>query len=171
MTKLDSLQRLDEVLEPYDPNYISNRSYEIPDISSYEKRFIHKVSILEKKLRRKGVRFEWLSDWECFRVKKFILGSEYPTYRYVRVNMDENDYSFGTEKEDLVFDGRASVVVDAVVTWINSKVVRKATKYWVQPVKHHRGFCPTVCDTYDEAEKQLAFWEDNTNFKWEIVEK
>ena len=58
-------------------------------------------------------------------VHKFIGGSEYPTYRYVRVNMEENDYSFGTEKEDLVFDGRASVVIDAVVTWVNSKVVRK----------------------------------------------
>lgn len=171
MTKLESLQRLDEVLEPFDPAYISNKGYEIPDISSYEKRFFHKVSILEKKLRRNKVPYEWLSNWECFRVRKFMPDSEYPTYRYVRVNMDENDYSFGTEKEDLVFDGRASVVIDAVVTWVNSKMVAKSKEYWVQPLKYHKGFCPTVCDTLEEAKKQLKFWEDNTNFKWEIIEK
>ena len=52
-------------------------------------------------------------------------GSEYPTYRYVGVNMDENDYFFGTEKEDLVFDGKVSVVVDAVAKWINSELKKK----------------------------------------------
>lgn len=125
MTKLDNFQELGDVLEPFDPNYISNKPYEIPQISVYEKRFLHKVSIIEKKLRRNRVSFEWLDNWECFRVHKYIGGSEYPTYRYVRVNMEENDYSFGTEKEDLIFDGRASVVIDAVVTWVNSKVVKK----------------------------------------------
>ena len=128
MTKLNDLQRLNEVLEPFDPAYLSDKGYEIPDISSYEKRFLHKVSIIEKKLRRKGVRYEWLENWECFRVRKYVLESEYPTYRYVRVNMDENDYSFGTEKEDLVFDGKASVVVDAVVAWINSGYSVKSVK-------------------------------------------
>lgn len=128
MTKLNDLQRLNEVLEPFDPAYLSNKGYKIPDISSYEKRFLHKVSIIEKKLRRKGVKYEWLEDWECFRVRKYVLGSEYPTYRYVRVNMDENDYSFGTEEEDLVFDGKASVVVDAVAAWINSGYSIKSIK-------------------------------------------
>lgn len=134
MSNLKSLQELGEVkfdfkseniLEPFDPEYLSDKHYEIPDISSYEKRFFHKVSILEKKLRRNKVPFEWLDNWGCFRVHKYIADSDYPTYRYVRVNMEENDYSFGTEKEDLVFDGRASVVVDAVVAWVNSKLVRK----------------------------------------------
>lgn len=171
MARLNSLQSLGDVLEPFDPNYLSDKPYEIPQISSYEKKFFHKVSILEKKLRRNKVPFEWLENWECFRVYKHIGESEYPTYRYVRVNMEENDYSFGTEEEDLVFDGRASVVVDAVVTWVNSKIVKKDTKYWVQPIKYHKGFCPTVCNTLKEAKKQLQFWEDNTNFKWEIVEK
>lgn len=119
MAKLDNLQDLGDVLEPFDPNYLSNKPYEVPDISSYEKRFLHKVSIIEKKLRRNRIDFEWLANWECFRVRKYIGGSEYPTYRYVRVNMDENDYSFGTEQEDLVFDGKASVVIEAVVKWVN----------------------------------------------------
>lgn len=119
MATLNNLQDLGDVLEPFDPNYLSNKPYEIPDISAYEKRFLRKVSILEKKLRRNNVYFEWLANWECFRVSKYIDDSEYPTYRYVRVNMDENDYSFGTEKEDLVYDGKVTVVVDAVVKWLN----------------------------------------------------
>lgn len=125
MKRLDNFQELGDVLEPFDPNYISNKMYAIPELSSYERRFLHKVSIIEKKLRRNRISFEWMENWECFRVRKHILDSEYPTYRYVRVNMEENDYSFGTEKEDLVYDGRASVVIDAVVTWLNSKLVKK----------------------------------------------
>lgn len=124
MKTLDNFQELGDVLEPFDPNYISNKPYEIPDISAYERRFLHKVSVLEKKLLRKRVPFEWLEKWECFRVRR-QSESGYPAYRYVRVNMDENDYSFGTENEDLVFDGRASVVVDAVVAWVNSKLIKK----------------------------------------------
>lgn len=170
MTKLDNFQELDDVLEPFDPNYISKKSYEIPQISAHERRFLHKVSIIEKKLQRNRIPFEWLENWECFRVHKFIGGSEYPTYRYVRVNMEENDYSFGTEKEDLVFDGRASVVIDAVVTWVNSKAVKKE-KFFVQPKKYHRGFCPTVCNSLKEAEEQKSYWERNTNFEWVIITK
>lgn len=170
MTKLDNFQELDDVLEPFDPNYISKKSYEIPQISVHERRFLHKVSIIEKKLQRNRIPFEWLENWECFRVHKFIGGSEYPTYRYVRVNMEENDYSFGTEKEDLVFDGRASVVIDAVVTWVNSKDVKKE-KFFVQPKKYHRGFCPTVCNNLKEAEEQKSYWERNTNFEWVIITK
>ena len=136
MAKLDNLQDLGNVLEPFDPDYISNKSYEIPDISSYEKRFYHKVSILEKKLRKNKVSIEWLSDWECFRVHK-MAESGYPIYRYVRVNMDENDYSFGTEKEDLVFDGKASVVVDAVVKWVNSRLIKK-TMTATELMKKHK---------------------------------
>ena len=169
MTKLDDFSKLGDVLEPFDPNYLSNKPYEIPEISAYEKKFLHKVSILEKKMRRNRIGFEWLPNWRCFRVHKFIGGSEYPTYRYVRVNMEENDYSFGTEEEDLVFDGRASVVIDAVVTWVNSKVVKK--EFFVQPKKYHRGFCPTVCNSLKEAEEQKSYWERNTNFEWVIITK
>lgn len=170
MTKLDNFQELGDVLEPFDPNYISNKPYEIPQISSYERRFLHKVSIIEKKLRRNRIPFEWLENWECFRVRKYILGSEYPTYRYVRVNMEENDYSFGTEKEDLVFDGRASVVIDAVIAWVNAKRVKKET-FLVQPKKYRRGYCSTVCNSLQEAEEQKSYWERNTDFEWVIIAK
>lgn len=124
MTKLDNFRDLGNVLEPFDPDYLNDKPYEVPDISSYEKRFLRKVSIIENKLRRNRIDFEWLSNWRCFRVRREEK-SGYPSYRYVRVNMEENDYSFGTEEEDLVFDGRASVVIDAVVTWVNSKAFRK----------------------------------------------
>lgn len=126
MAKIKNLQDLSsieleldrDILEPFDPEYLSNEPYQIPDISSYEKKFFRKVSILENKLKRAGIRFDWDEYEECFRVWKYRNGSEYPTYRYVRVNMDEGDYSFGTENEDLVFDTKVSVVVTAVAKWI-----------------------------------------------------
>lgn len=122
MTKFNKSK---DVVEPFDPAYVFDKGYEIPDISSYEKRFFHKVSIMEKKLRKAHISFEWNESYDCFQVKKYVNGSEYPTYRYVGVNMDENDYFFGTEKEDLVYDGKVSVVVDAVAKWINSKMRKK----------------------------------------------
>lgn len=126
MRKLNQLQDLSsieleldrDILEPFDPEYLSDEPYQIPDISSYEKKFYRKISILENKLKRAGIRFDWNEYEECFRVWKYRNGSEYPTYRYVRVNMEEGDYSFGTEKEDLVFDTKVSVVVTAVAKWI-----------------------------------------------------
>ena len=135
MAKFDNFEDLDsvyaefdkkqDVVEPFDPAYVSDKGYEIPDISTYEKRFLRKVSIMEKKLRKARISFEWNERYDCFQVKKYVNGSEYPTYRYVGVNMDENDYFFGTEKEDLVFDGKVSVVVDAVAKWINSEMKKK----------------------------------------------
>jgi hypothetical protein len=135
MAKFDNFEDLDsvyaefdkskDVVEPFDPAYVSDKGYEIPDISAYEKRFLRKVSIMEKKLRKARISFEWNERYDCFQVKKYVNGSEYPTYRYVGVNMDENDYFFGTEKEDLVFDGKVSVVVDAVAKWINSELRKK----------------------------------------------
>lgn len=118
------MKRNENILEPFDPAYLTDKRYEAPEISSFEKRFFHKLSILEKKLRRANVKIEWLDDWQCFRVCRY-MDSEFPLYRYVGVNMDENDYYFGTEKEDLVYDGKASVVVEAVAKWCNSKLRRK----------------------------------------------
>lgn len=122
MAKFDKSK---DVVEPFDPAYVSDKGYEIPDISDYEKRFLRKVSIMEKKLRKTRIAFEWNERYDCFQVWKYVNGSEYPTYRYVGVNMDENDYFFGTEKEDLVFDGKVSVVVAAVAKWINSGLRKK----------------------------------------------
>ena len=90
--RTDTLQELNAV-EPYDPAYLTNEPYQIPDISRYEKKFLRKVSILENKLRKERVRCEWDAQQECFRVHR-TAESGYPIYRYVRVNMEENDYSF-----------------------------------------------------------------------------
>ena len=128
MTTLNDLQRLNEVLEPFDPAYLTNKGYEIPQLSSYEKRFLHKVSILEKKLRRNGIKYEWLEDDECFRIRKYRLGSEYPVYMYLCIYMDENKYAFGGETEDVCVDGHASKVVEAALKWLNSTYSVKSVK-------------------------------------------
>ena len=106
-----------DITEPYDPAYLTDAPSVDDVVSAADKRFYRKVSILQNKLRKAHVQYEWLDDWECFRVARYF--SEYPTYRYVRVNEEENDYSFGTEKEDLVFDSKVSVVVKAVADWLN----------------------------------------------------
>lgn len=112
-----------DLVEPYDPAYLTDEKDEY-DISRSEKAFLRKVSILEGKLRKTKIKYEWIERWSCFRVERYI-NSDYPTYRYLRINMDENDYSFGTEKEDLVFDTKVSVAVDAAVKWVNSNIIKK----------------------------------------------
>lgn len=120
MTRLNSLQKLEDVLEPFDPAYLTDKGYEIPEISDYEKRFFRKVSILENKLRKAKVKYEWLENDEMFRVHKYRNGSEYPTYMYVAIYMDENKYAFGGYETDLVVDGKVSIVVDAVKEWVSN---------------------------------------------------
>jgi hypothetical protein len=120
MTKLHDFQSIGDVLEPFDPNYISDKPYEIPDISKREKRFLRKISILEHKLRRERISFEWLPDDEMFRVHKYRKGTEYPTYMYLTVYMDENKYAFGGYETDLVVDGKVSVVVASVKEWLSN---------------------------------------------------
>lgn len=117
------MKKEEQILEPFDPSYGTTST--IPELSSYEKRFLRKVSTVEKKLRKNKILFEWMHYQRCFRLHKYIFDSEYPTYRYVYINMEENDYSFGTEKEDLVFDRRASVVIEAAIRWLNSKMIEK----------------------------------------------
>lgn len=124
MAKLSDITKTTEVLEPYDPEYVVKDSYAIPELSNSEKRFLRKLSILTNKMRREKVRGEWMPRWQCYRLAKYI-NSDYPTYRYLRVNIEENDYSFGTEDEDLVYDGKVSVVVAAAKKWLNSGLLKK----------------------------------------------
>lgn len=128
MTRLDDLRKLNEVIEPYNPDYLSDKPYEIPQISAYEKRYLHKLSILENKLRRNKIKFDWLEDDECFRIWKYKLGSEYPSYMYLSVYMDENKYAFGGETEDVCVDGHASRVVEAALKWLNAQYSVKSIK-------------------------------------------
>lgn len=120
MTQTNLEAKYEHLVEPYNPEYLSNAPYEVPQLSASERRWLRKVSIVEKKLIKERIRFEWLADWECFRVRRYVNGSEYPQYRYIRINMDENDYSFGTEKEDFVWDGKISVVMTEVKKWVNA---------------------------------------------------
>lgn len=137
MTQLNDLEQLGSVIEkfhsnsvcePFDPAYISNKPYEIPDLSAYEKRFYHKISIVINKLRRNHIPFEWMEDAEVFRVKKFRYTninngkpkrSEYPTYMYIAI-YDNKEYSFGGEKEDLIVSTRISEVIEEVIEWLNN---------------------------------------------------
>ena len=113
------VEKDEDIVEPYDPAYITNTPYQIPNISARERRWLHKVGIVENKLKREHIHFEWLADWECFRVQRFRPGSDYPQVRYIRINMEENEYAFGDENYDLVYDSRISPVIAAVKEWVN----------------------------------------------------
>ena len=137
MTQFNDLEQLGSVIDefhnnsvcdPFDPAYLSDKPYEIPDLSAYEKKFYHKMSIVINKLRRNHIPFEWMEDDEVFRVKKFRYTSvnngkpkrsEYPTYMYIAI-YDNKEYAFGGENEDLIVSTRISEVIDKVIEWLNN---------------------------------------------------
>lgn len=137
MTTMKDLEQLDSVIDkftgnsvcdPFDPAYLSDKPYEIPDLSAYEKKFYHKVSIVINKLRRNNIQFEWMEDAEVFRVKKFRYTSinngkpkrsEYPTYMYIAI-YDNKEYAFGGEEEDLIVSTHISEVISEVIEWLNN---------------------------------------------------
>lgn len=122
MRTTKDLKEVGSLLEPFDPSYITGGT-PIEELSSYEKRYCHKVSILYNKMRRLGVRGHW--NGSGFEVERYVLDSEYPMIRYLTVNMETNDYSFGTENEDLVYSTRVSEVVEAAKKWCNAKFIKK----------------------------------------------
>lgn len=148
MTKIKDFSELGSMMdrfatrgveEPFDPAYLSDKPYEIPEIDSYEKQFYHKVSIVINKLRRMHITYEWLEDAEVFRVKKFRyteegcvrskktgklldptrVYSEYPTYMYIAI-YDNKEYAFGGEETDMIVSTRISDVLDKVVEWLGN---------------------------------------------------
>lgn len=122
MRTTKDLKEVGSLLEPFDPSYITGGT-PIEELSSYEKRFCHKVSILYNKMRRLGVSGHW--NGSEFEVERYVLDSEYPMIRYLSVNMETNDYSFGTENEDLVYSTRVSEVVEVAKKWCNAKFIKK----------------------------------------------
>lgn len=44
-------------------------------------------------------------------------------------------------------------------------------KYTVIPKEYHRGYCPTICFTEEDAQEQLALMRKHTTFEWEIIEE
>lgn len=148
MTQFNDLEQLgsvidefhnDSVCDPFDPAYLSDKLYEIPDLSSYEKKFYHKMSIVINKLRRNHIQFEWMEDAEVFRVKKFRyeevgsvrnkrtgelinpkrVYSEYPTYMYIAI-YDNKEYAFGGYETDVIVSTRISEVIEKVIEWLNN---------------------------------------------------
>lgn len=148
MTAMKDLEQLgsvidkftnDSVCDPFDPAYLSDKPYEIPDISAYEKKFYHKMSIVINKLRRNNISYEWMEDEELFRVKKFRyvevgsvrskrtgelinpqrVYSEYPTYMYIAI-YDNKEYAFGGYETDVIVSTRISEVIEKVIEWLNN---------------------------------------------------
>lgn len=127
------------VCEPFDPAYLTDKPYEIPDLSRYEKAFYRKMNIVINKLRRNHIPFEWLEDEEMFRVKKFRyeevgsvrnkrtgklinpqrVYSEYPTYMYIAI-YDNTEYAFGGYETDVIVSTRISEVIEEVIEWLNN---------------------------------------------------
>ena len=125
LLNMSSVKADDEVEEPFDPAYLTDKPYEIPDISSYEKRFNRKISIIENKLKKNHISFEWLEQHEMFRVGKKRQGdngemSDYYTYQYIAVYMETNEYAFGGWEEDRCVSTRISDVIASVNEWLRN---------------------------------------------------
>lgn len=125
LLNMSSAKVNDEVEEPFDPAYLTDEPYEIPDISSYEKKFYRKVSIIENKLKKNHIAFEWLEQHEMFRVGKKRQGdngemSDYYTYQYIAVYMETNEYAFGGWEEDRCVSTRISDVIASVNEWLRN---------------------------------------------------
>lgn len=122
-----------DLSEPFDPAYVSDEEFELSPIKGDEKSLLRKLNTCVKALRKANLNFVYEPYRHCFRVERYF-NSDYPTYMYVYVNMDEGDYSFGTEDEDLVYDKKASVVVEAARKWVNATLV-STTKYIINGVE------------------------------------
>ena len=125
LLNMSSAKVNDEVEEPFDPAYLTDEPYEIPDISSYEKKFNRKISIIENKLKKNHISFEWLEQHEMFRVGKKRQGdngemSDYYTYQYIAVYMETNEYAFGGWEEDRCVSTRISDVIASVNEWLRN---------------------------------------------------
>lgn len=110
-----------EMEEPFDVEYLSNEPYEVEDLSGEEKRFYKKLHILERRLKKAGIRgaCEWMPQHEMFRVRKMV--GEYPTYMYLAI-YDCKEYGFGTWDDDAIVSTDVKEVVAEVVEWLNKKV-------------------------------------------------
>lgn len=41
-------------------------------------------------------------------------------------------------------------------------------RFRVEPCEYHRGFCPALCETVEDAWEELVFWNSHTDFQWII---
>ena len=70
-------------------------------------------------------KFEWYGRWQCFRIYRYVSDSEFPTYRYVGYDVDNKDFFYGTEDEDIEYGRDVKVVVEAAYKWQTSEMVLK----------------------------------------------
>ena len=114
-----------DVLEPYDMEYLKDKSGSGFRLSRTEEHFMACVRKLEDELKRRKVRFGWYGRWRCFRIYRYVSGSEFPTYRYVGYDAGNKDFFYGTEDEDIEYGRDVKVVVEAAYKWQTSEMVLK----------------------------------------------
>ena len=114
-----------DVLEPYDMEYLKDKSESGFKLSRTEEHFMACVRKLEDELKRQKVKFEWYGRWQCFRIYRYVSDSEFPTYHYVGYDVDNKDFFYGTEDEDIEYGRDVKAVVEAARKWQTSEMVLK----------------------------------------------
>ena len=121
--EVEEIERGGDILEPYDPAYLEESDDKNPyAISAEEKAFIRKVSILENRMKKLGLYGEWDANSRMFTIEKFLGKSEYPTLRFLYVDMDDNTYNFSNEKEVFEYSTNVKEVVEAAKKWFDKKL-------------------------------------------------
>ena len=115
-----SFEELRDVCEPYDPSYINDKPYEIPQISESEMAYFRKLSILANRLRKEGIRYNSneYNEYQISKRQKFDgRESSYLTYMYLWV--EDGEYLFGTEDKVVFGSTRLSDTVKKAIEWLN----------------------------------------------------
>ena len=119
---MHNFEELRDVMEPYDPSYVSDKPYEIPQLSASEKAYMRKLSILHNKLRSARLRIT-STEYEEYRISKRRVfkgkPSEYLTYMYLWV--ENGEYCFGTEDKVVFTSRRVSATVNKAIEWLNEE--------------------------------------------------
>ena len=119
---MHNFEELRDVMEPYDPSYVSDKPYEIPQLSASEKEYMRKLSILHNKLRSARLRIT-STEYEEYRISKRRVfkdkPSEYLTYMYLWV--EDGEYCFGTEDKVVFTSRRVSATVNKAIEWLNEE--------------------------------------------------
>lgn len=114
-----------DVLEPYDMGYLKDKPESGFKLPRTEEHFMACARKLEDELKRQKVKFEWYGRWQCFRIYRYVSGSEFPTYRYIGYDAGNKDFFYGTEDEDIEYGRDVKVVVEAAYKWQTSEMVLK----------------------------------------------
>ena len=111
--------QLGDMLEPFDPKYLSNENEEEEIIEDSEKTFFRKLNLITGKLKRLKICPEFYARWSCYKIYKTIGGRTLE--RFVWVDSDDWTYNFGTAEEALVSDTNVGVVVEEIAKWVGKR--------------------------------------------------